>query len=43
VHGTDWWDYLDQIENAFEADVPLAEDVVPALLLLSRRKRALSK
>jgi hypothetical protein len=42
-HGTDWWDYLDQIENALETADPLSEDVVPALLLLSRRKRALSK
>lgn len=42
-HGTDWWDYLDQIENALETAAPLSEDVVPALLLLSRRKRALSR
>jgi hypothetical protein len=42
-HGTDWWDYLDQIENALETASSLSEDVVPALLLLSRRKRALSK
>ena len=42
-HDTDWWDYLDQNENALEAAARLSEDVVPALLLLSRRKRALSK
>jgi hypothetical protein len=42
-HGTDWWDYLDQIENALETAAPLSEDVVPALLLLSRRKRALNE
>jgi hypothetical protein len=42
-HGTDWWDYLDQIESALEKAEPLPEVVVPALLLLSRRKRALSK
>ena len=42
-HGTDWWDYLDQIEKALETAAPLPDDVVPALLLLSRRKRALSK
>jgi hypothetical protein len=42
-HGTDWWDYLNTIENALETAAPLPDDVVPALLLLSRRKRALSK
>jgi hypothetical protein len=42
-HGTDWWDYLNTIETALETAAPLSEDVVPALLLLSRRKRALSK
>jgi hypothetical protein len=42
-HGTDWWDYLDQIENALEAASRLSGDVVPALLLLARRKRVLSK
>jgi hypothetical protein len=40
-HGTDWWDYLNTIETALETAAPLSEDVVPALLLLSRRKRAL--
>ena len=42
-HGTDWWDYLNTIENALETAAPLSEDVVPALLLLSRTKRPLSK
>jgi hypothetical protein len=42
-HGTDWWDYLNTIETALETAAPLPEDVEPALLLLSRRKRALGK
>lgn len=42
-HGTDWWGYLDQIENALETAAPLPDDVVPALILLSRRKRALGR
>ena len=42
-HGTDWWDYLSTIENALETAAPLPDDVVPAVLLLSRRKRALGK
>jgi hypothetical protein len=42
-HGTDWWDYLNTIETALETAAPLSEDVEPALLLLSRRKRALGK
>jgi hypothetical protein len=42
-HDTDWWDYLNTIENALETVAPLSDDVVPALILLSRRKRALSK
>jgi len=42
-HGTDWWDYLEQIEAALETAAPLPEDVVPALLLLSRRNRALKE
>jgi hypothetical protein len=42
-HGTDWWDYLTIIENALETATPLPGDVLPALLLLTRRKRALSK
>ena len=39
--GTDWWDYLNTIETALETAAPLSEDVEPAVLLLSRRKRAL--
>jgi hypothetical protein len=39
--GTDWWDYLNTIEAALETAALLSEDVEPALLLLSRRKRAL--
>jgi hypothetical protein len=42
-HGADWWDYLDAIENALEAAAPLSEDVIPALLLLSRRRRVPDK
>ena len=42
-HGTDWWDYLNTIETALETAAPLSEDVEPALILLSRRKRALGK
>ena len=42
-HGTDWWDYLNTIETALETAAPLPEDVEPALLLLSRRKRALGQ
>ncbi len=42
-HGTDRWDYLNTIETALETATPLSEDVEPALLLLSRRKRALGK
>jgi hypothetical protein len=38
-HGTAWWDYLNTIETAFEAAAPLAEDVEPAALLISRRRR----
>lgn len=41
-HGTDWWDYLDTIETALEAAAPLSPDVLPALLFLTRRKRARS-
>jgi hypothetical protein len=36
-----WWEYLDEIEQALETAAPLPEKVVPALLLLSRRNRAL--
>lgn len=36
-HGTDWWDYLDTIENALETAARLSQDVLPALLLLTRR------
>ncbi len=39
--GTDWWDYLEQIEQALEIATDLPEAVVPALLLLTRRQRAL--
>jgi hypothetical protein len=39
--GEHWWEYLDVIEQALEAAAPLPETVVPALLLLSRRNRAL--
>lgn len=42
-HGTDWWDYLDQIDNVPETAASLLEEVVPTMLPLSRRKRALSK
>jgi hypothetical protein len=42
-HGTDWWDYLSTIETALETAAPLPDDVEPALILLSRRKRALEK
>ena len=36
-----WWEYLDVIEQALEAAAPLPETIVPAVLLLSRRSRAL--
>jgi hypothetical protein len=36
-----WWDYLEEIEEALEIAAPLPEKVVPALLLLTRRNRAL--
>ena len=39
--GRDWWDYLEQIEQALEIATDLTEAVVPALLLLTRRQRAL--
>jgi predicted NBD/HSP70 family sugar kinase len=39
-HGTDWWDYLNTIETALETAAPLSEDVEPAVVLLSRKKRA---
>jgi hypothetical protein len=42
-HGRDWWDYLDEIERALEIAAPLPENVVPALLLLTRRNRALKE
>jgi hypothetical protein len=42
-HGPDWWDYLNTIETALETASPLSEDVEPAVLLLSRRKRARGK
>lgn len=42
-HGTDWWDYLEQIENALETASSLPETVLPAALLLSRKNRALRK
>jgi hypothetical protein len=40
-HGTDWWDYLEQIERALEEAAALSENAFPAALLLSRRKHAL--
>jgi hypothetical protein len=40
-HGGDWWDYLEQIENALETAASLPESVFPAALLLSRRNRYL--
>lgn len=40
-HGTDWWDYLEQIERALEEAAALSEDAFPAALLLSRRNYAL--
>jgi hypothetical protein len=39
--GKHWWEYLDVIEQSLEAAAPLPETVVPALLLLTRRNRAL--
>ena len=39
--GIHWWEYLDLIEQALETAAPLGEAVVPALLLLTRRQRAL--
>ena len=42
-HGTDWWDYLNTFETALETAAPQPEDVEPAVLLLTRRKRALGK
>ncbi len=39
--GKHWWEYLDAIEIALETAAPLPEDVLPALLLLSYRNRAL--
>jgi hypothetical protein len=35
--------YLNTIETALDTAAPLSEDVEPAVLLLSRRKRALGK
>jgi hypothetical protein len=42
-HDTHWYDYLNEIEEALEIAAPLPEKVVPALLLLSRRNRALKE
>jgi hypothetical protein len=42
AQGSDWWVYLEQIEEALESAEPLAETVVPALLLLARRRRDLA-
>jgi hypothetical protein len=42
-HDTDWWDYLNEIERALEIATPLPENIVPALLLLTRRNRALKE
>jgi hypothetical protein len=36
-----WWEYLDAIERALEEAAPVSEAAVPAILLLSRRTRAL--
>jgi hypothetical protein len=36
-----WWEYLDAIERAIENAAPLGEEDFPAVLLLSRRSRAL--
>jgi hypothetical protein len=41
AHGTDWWDYLDQIERALEEAAALSQAAFPAALLLSRRSHAL--
>lgn len=42
--GTDWWEYLDIVEQALEDAEPiadeLAEETLPALLLLTRRAQA---
>jgi hypothetical protein len=38
-HGSDWWEYLEQIENAFETASGLPESVFPAALFLSRKNR----
>ena len=40
--GTDWWEYLEQIELGLEEAAHLSENAVPAALLLSRRKHAIS-
>lgn len=36
-----WWEYLDVIEKALEDAAPIAEETVPAVLLLARRAQAL--
>jgi hypothetical protein len=41
--GKHWWEYLNAIETALETAASLPEDVVPALLLLTRRNRALKE
>jgi hypothetical protein len=42
-HGTDWWDYLEQIELALAEAAGLPENAFPAALLLSRRNHALKE
>ena len=39
--GRHWWEYLDVIEKALEDAAPIAEETVPAVLLLARRAQAL--
>jgi hypothetical protein len=39
--GTNWWDYLDQVERALEEAAMLSRNAFPAALLLSRRSHAL--
>jgi hypothetical protein len=38
---TDWWEYLDQIETAFEAAETIDLSVLPALMLRSQRSASL--
>jgi hypothetical protein len=41
--GTDWPDYLDQIEHALEEAAALSQAAFPAAMLLSRRSHALMR